>query len=658
MSRLTLTIASFLLALCPLLPVAAQQSSAPVAVVPNITRFSGTLTDLNGKPLTTISGVTFSLYKDEQGGTPLWIETQNVTPDKNGRYSVVLGSSTATGLPSDLFAAGEARWMGVRAEGQDENPRVLLVSVPYALKAADAETLGGLPASAFLRTTENSAGPVNSAGPASVSTKAATAVALTGAGTANFFPLWTTASNLGSSRLFQGSQGIGIGTTTPAFALDVNGRINSAQGFYLEGNPFAFGSNSTQNVFFGFSGNSTAGARANTALGWHALKALALGGSNTAMGDLALTSTTNGSSNSGFGAATLFANTTGVDNTAVGWEGLFQNSTGSFNTAVGYGAIYTNSTGSYNTSIGYNSGTVAVGLTVGSNNTFIGALAGPNGGLLSNATAIGYNALVGVNNALVLGQPGTLVGIGTSAPTNPLTVQADDNGQTRGVPHQLQIQGASNPNKQLLIGYLSDGSTDVGYGTIQATDSGVQNTWLALNPKGGPVLIGETVSPFGNLLQVAQGTGPAVADGWATYSSRRWKTNIQTLHGALGKVEKLRGVSYDLKSNGKHEIGVIAEEVGAVIPEIVEWEKNGKDAEGVDYSRLAAVLIEGMKEQQALIQKQQSQIRAQQKQIATQRAQMTQVMSHVKSIESSLSLARQVAGQQVTAEVHAASSSR
>ncbi len=88
MSRLTLTLASFLLAICSLLPLAAQQNSTSASVVvPSLTRFSGILTDMNRKPLTGITGVTFSLYKDEQGGAPLWMETQNVTPDKNGRYS-------------------------------------------------------------------------------------------------------------------------------------------------------------------------------------------------------------------------------------------------------------------------------------------------------------------------------------------------------------------------------------------------------------------------------------------------------------------------------------------------------------------------------------------------------------------------------------------
>ena len=46
---------------------------------------------------------------------------------------------------------------------------------------------------------------------------------------------------------------------------------------------------------------------------------------------------------------------------------------------------------------------------------------------------------------------------------------------------------------------------------------------------------------------------------------------------------------------------MIAEEVGQVVPEIVSYEANGKDARGVDYTRLTALLIEAVKEQQAKI---------------------------------------------------------
>src|SRR5208282_2449457 len=119
------------------------------SIVPRLVRFSGSLSGTNGKPLSSIVGVTFSLYKDSDGGAPLWVETQNVQPDSKGHYSVLLGSTKSDGVSSDLFASGEARWLGVQPQGQAEQARVLMVSVPYALKAVDADTLGGMPASAF-----------------------------------------------------------------------------------------------------------------------------------------------------------------------------------------------------------------------------------------------------------------------------------------------------------------------------------------------------------------------------------------------------------------------------------------------------------------------------------------------------------------------------
>jgi hypothetical protein len=138
------------LLICSAISLMAQQASTADSVVPAIVKFTGTLNDADGKPLTGIQGVTFLFYKEQTGGAPLWIETQNVQADKSGRYTVMLGAATSNGLPTDAFKGGEARWLGVNPSGQAEQSRVVLVSVPYALKALDAETLGGRPASAFM----------------------------------------------------------------------------------------------------------------------------------------------------------------------------------------------------------------------------------------------------------------------------------------------------------------------------------------------------------------------------------------------------------------------------------------------------------------------------------------------------------------------------
>ena len=123
------------------------------AVVPRFIKFSGTLEDMAAKPIVGVSDVTFALYTEEAGGTVLWYETQTIETDALGRYTVLLGAMHAAGVPVELFTSGQARWLGVGVGNLPETAqggRVLLVSVPYALKAQDAETLGGKPASAYM----------------------------------------------------------------------------------------------------------------------------------------------------------------------------------------------------------------------------------------------------------------------------------------------------------------------------------------------------------------------------------------------------------------------------------------------------------------------------------------------------------------------------
>ena len=250
------------------------------------------------------------------------------------------------------------------------------------------------------------------------------------------------------------------------------------------------------------------------------------------------------------GARALNYNTTGPYNTATGYEALYSNTTGEANLADGALALYSNTTGAGNTAVGadalYSDTTRNYVTCVGYSCT-----ASDN---ISNATAIGAHALVEQSNSLVLGAVGVNVGIGTTKPSN--------------------------------------------------------------------------------ILTVARGAGHPVSDSWETYSSRRWKTNIKTLPDALSKIEQLRGVSYDRKDSGKHEIGVIAEEVGQVVPEVVSYESNGKDAAGVDYSRLTALLIEAVKQQEALIRKQEVQIRAQQSQAKVQQAQIQMQQSQIARLAS------------------------
>src|SRR5580698_133354 len=205
--------------------IAQEQVTGFPAVVPQLVNYSGKAIDSGGHPVVGMQGMTFAIYSEQLNGSPLWIETQNVQPDANGNYTVQLGAATTGGLPLNLFSSGEARWLGVRINGGEEPPRVLLLSVPYALKAADAETVGGLPPSAFVLAAP---GASAAAAPESSAASVAGVPPVGGSGTENYIPIWTDSSgDLGNSVIFQSGTGssakIGINEKNPLLTLDVNG---------------------------------------------------------------------------------------------------------------------------------------------------------------------------------------------------------------------------------------------------------------------------------------------------------------------------------------------------------------------------------------------------------------------------------------------------
>ena len=943
------TLSLLIVLLCSLMSPAQQKvTTAANATVPPLIPFSNVATDEGGSSLSGVLQITFSLYNAQQGGTPLWTETQNnIQLDSTGHYSVQLGITKPNGVPTTLFTTGEARWLGVRIAEQVEQPRVLLLSVPYALKAGDAATIGGLPPSAFVLAAPLS-GSVSASGGEPVTGQGGPPPSgdVTGTGTVNYLPLWDSTSDITSSALFQKGTGstakIGINTNTPATTLDVKGggTIRGTLGLPATGaatatvgknsQPLnlaasAFNSTSstavnqtfqwqseparndtstpsgTLNLLFGegatkpsetglnianngqitfasgqtfpgtgtltgittasgsgltgggtsgtlnlgllnscatnqvlqWNGSSWACAAVGTgtvtsvatglglkggpiktsgtltidttvvpqlgaanifngnqtvfgtltlnsgSLGLSATAASANGvaglgissastgdgvgfegqtyapsgqgvyGTNfattgTAAGVLGITQSTTGygvegqndaqtgvavgvygytQSPSGYGvegvansagtagffqanggnilqgnngsqsefvvtsAGVVNANAvivggevsasnfqiggqpfaygnhanvttflgfgagsgaTGVFDIGIGYHALNQD-TGGNNVAVGPAALVNSTTGGYNVAVGYSAGLTndSSNLT-GSGNTALGAYALFGTGTLTNATAIGSSALVSESNALVLGAVGTNVGIGTSAPGHLLdvagTVAFDSTGLNNGT-NFLDLTFGLNAGEGISSSRTAGPNQ---YGIDIFTDF-ARRISIAQH---GNVGIG-TATPS-NLLTLVQGGGAALADGWNTYSSRRWKTNIQPLQNALGKVEQLRGVSYDLKGSGKHEIGVIAEEVGAVVPEVVTYEENGKDARGVDYSRLTALLIEATKQQQREFRQQGTelakallQIKQQQNLLRAQSAAMRGLQAEVRETRESL---RKVKAQIVAAK--------
>ena len=193
-----LLIPNLVVAQCP-----GPASGCPQPVpVPHLLKVSGALRDHAGKPRSGTVGIMFSLYSDSGGGAPLWQETQNVQLDSQGHYTVLLGAATSDGVPVDLFKSGDSRWLAsqVLLPGEEEQPRVLLVSVPYALRAADAETLGGLPASAFVKVAPGISSQVQpSPGSTTPNSAPQTTVAVTGSAAAGSWMRRTVSSLLPNS---------------------------------------------------------------------------------------------------------------------------------------------------------------------------------------------------------------------------------------------------------------------------------------------------------------------------------------------------------------------------------------------------------------------------------------------------------------------------
>lgn len=243
---------------------------------------------------------------------------------------------------------------------------------------------------------------------------------------------------------------VGIGTTNPGTALQVNGTV-TASGLQVNGpftavslalplpamvtaagNSLVYADNS-QNFYAGlFAGNPGSGVY-NTANGYNSL------------------SVTTGAANTGAGVFTLWKNLTGNNNTAVGADAMAYNTNGNFNTAVGVGGLENN--------------------TSGSNNVALGAYALGNSTTDSGLVAVGYQALQ--NDAsgggfLTIGGANTAIGYNS--------LQADNSGGANtGVGYGSLLADTSGANNTALGVYalasVTGGSGNIGIGALAGFDN-------------------------------------------------------------------------------------------------------------------------------------------------------------------------------------------
>lgn len=156
------------------------------------------------------------------------------------------------------------------------------------------------------------------------------------------------------------------------------------------------------------------------------------------------------------------------------------------------------------------------------------------------------------------------------------------------------------PNKEAKI-YYEDGAT----GTLIISGSNAHGTAIS-----GSALVIRTTSGVGvgvensdithaiTLPNNNNSTGQIKANAFVSYSSQRYKKNIEVLDNPMDVLNKINGVSFKWKDTDRLDYGFIAEDVGKVLPNIVAWENNQKDAQGMDYLKIISFLVEAAKKQQ------------------------------------------------------------
>ena len=175
----------------------------------------------------------------------------------------------------------------------------------------------------------------------------------------------------------------------------------------------------------------------------------------------------------------------------------------------------------------------------------------------------------------------------------------------------LDTPTASNTANSIV---LRNASGNFSAGTITANLTG--NVTGALN---GPTIVSAASTDASYYVSFVSGTsGNRVQEvstnltfnpstgSLTNVSDRRLKTNIVGITGAVEKVQQLRGVEFDWISTGGHSVGVIAQDVEKVTPELINVNEDGM--KGVDYGKLTALLIEAVKEQQKQIDELKAQI--------------------------------------------------
>ena len=178
--------------------------------------------------------------------------------------------------------------------------------------------------------------------------------------------------------------------------------------------------------------------------------------------------------------------------------------------------------------------------------------------------------------------------------TNDFGMQVNRTG-TDGTLFNFRKDGSDVGSIGTANGYMELGSSDTGIRFYTPSDAVIPANPATNSARDAAIDLGISSQRFKDLYL----SGTANAANFNTTSDATLKTNVETLTGSLDAVKSLRGVSFDWIENGGSEIGVIAQEVEAVLPDVVST--NDEGIKSVKYGNMVAVLIEAIKEQQVQI---------------------------------------------------------
>ncbi len=382
--------------------------------------------------------------------------------------------------------------------------------------------------------------------------------------------------------------------STAGFAVGRVGNTVGKQNFlYLKKDNYFIGQKSGErttglyNLFLGYeSGFSNIGGTSNTFLGFQTGYLNTSGNRNVFIGDNSGYSNTTGNFNTFIGTNSGVKNTVGNYSTFLGYQAGREVQTIGFNTCIGYNSGAGGATGNNRAFLGYSSGATSTG----DDNTYLGAEAGYYSDAGAGNVYIGTGAgrvATGSNNILI----GKFTGYSAKGSSNVLIGP--------GAGWNLQRSNI------LIIDNSSDTLTPLIYGEFNNKKLRFEaNVGINADPANAVSLYVDA----GSNTYAGYFNGNVHTTGNYTSSDIRWKKNIRTIDNSLNRILNLRGVYYDWRVDEfpdkgfskEKQIGVIAQEVEKVLPELVNTDNDGYKA--VAYDKLTAVLIEAVKEQQKQIE--------------------------------------------------------